>query len=178
TRSPISRSWKTAPANAQRYGRRRWSTFATRRSVLPTRRPSGRLGRRGGHAAVHRAEPEPRGHDVVGVVQDPGEADVLREDHTQVDEAERGADTDHLRDLEDEAERDENREEAEAQLCHAGQPDLGADVQQALRPAVVLGGDGHARLRPDAAEDLDVPLVPAWIDGDQVLARDEELHHA
>src|SRR5581483_9742025 len=44
--------------------------------------------------------------------------------------------------------------------------------------AVVLGRDGDARLRPDAAVDLEVPAVPARIDGDQVLARDQELHDA
>src|SRR5262249_7032116 len=34
------------------------------------------------------------------------------------------------------------------------------------------------RLRPDAAVDLKVPPVPARVDRDQVLPRDQELHHA
>src|SRR5262245_10267621 len=176
--TPMRRTWRTAIVNASRYGRRRRRTLATTRSVLPKPVPSGRPRRRLGAATVHRAQPQPRRHDVVGVVQDASQPDRLRDDHAQVDQAERRADAGDLRDLEDEPEPAENREEAEREPRHARKAQLGADVEQWLGATVFLGGDGDARLRPDAAEDLQVPPIPAGIDRDQILARDQELHHA
>src|SRR5262245_56533098 len=176
--TPMRRTWRTAIVNASRYGRSRRRTLATTRSVLPKPVPSGRPRRRLGAATVHRAQPQPRRHDVVGVVQDASQPDRLRDDHAQVDQTERRADPGDLGDSEDEPEPDEDREEAERELRHARQAQLGAYVEQPLGAAVVLGRDGDARLRPDAAEDLQVPPIPAGIDGDQVLAGDQELHHA
>src|SRR5437879_6803011 len=87
-------------------------------------------------------------HDVERVVQDAPEADVLGDDHAEVDEAERRPDADDLRDVEEEP-----------------ADDRGAEAEQR-----------ELRLRPDPAIDLEVPAVPARVDRDQVLARDEEVH--
>src|SRR5262245_45586972 len=138
--TPISRTWKTARLKAQRYGRSRRSTFHTTRSVPPTRAsPSGGLGLGGCGAAIHRPQPEARAHDVVGVMQDAGEAYVLRDDHAQVHQPERAPDGDHFRNHKHEPERDEDREDPEAQLRHARQAHLGPHVEEALCPAVILG---------------------------------------
>src|SRR5262245_63853156 len=128
SRSPTSSTCSTAKANAQRYGLSRRRTLETTRSVPPTRvSRSGGLGGRGCRAAVDGPQPEAGGHDVVRVVQDPAQAQILRHDHAQVDEAERAADRRHLGDRERETERDEHGEEPEAELRDTGQADLRAD---------------------------------------------------
>src|SRR5262245_43923765 len=178
SRTPISRTWKTARLKAQRYGRSRRSTFPTTRSVPPTRAvPSGCLGLGACGAAIHRPQPETRAHDVVGVIEDAREADVLRDDHAQVHQAECAPDADHLGNREHEPEHDQDREYPEAELRHARQTHLGPHVEEALRSPVVLGSHRHVRLRPDAAKDLQVPAIPAGIDRDQILPREQELHH-
>src|SRR6059036_3181042 len=106
SRTPMSSTCTTAEPKSQRYGARRRRIFAIRRSVLPMRSSSG-----GGcvHRRAHDAEgPEPDlgGHDVERVVEDATEADVLRHDDSEVDDAEREADAGDLGNAEERAEED------------------------------------------------------------------------
>src|SRR5437879_1868819 len=115
-------------------------------------------------------------HDVERVVQDAPEADVLGDDHAEVDEAKRRPDADDLRDVEEEPADDRGAEAEQRELRDAREPHLAAHVEEPLGAAMVLGRDRELRLRPDPAIDLEVPAVPARVDRDQVLARDEEVH--
>ena len=72
SRSPISSTWTTATANAQRYGRSRRRTFPTTRSVPPTRCRPAQAASAAAAACRRRpgASPSPAADDVEGVVQD------------------------------------------------------------------------------------------------------------
>src|SRR6185437_16170862 len=48
----------------------------------------------------------------------------------------------------------------------------------ALAVAVILGADQHQRTAPQAAGDLEVPLVPALVRHDKIFLRNEEAHEA
>src|SRR5581483_10173389 len=81
-----------------------------------------------------------------------------------------------LRHPEHEAEDDGDQKAHERELRYPGQAHVAADVQEPLRAAVILDRDGEPRLRPDPPIHLDVPAVPAGVDRDQILPRDQELH--
>src|SRR5581483_3461524 len=178
SRKPIRTTWTIAQTNRPLYGVSRRNTFRTSRAAPGIDRAGlGRLGARGRRAA-ERAEGDPPGDDVERVVERLPEADVLGGDHAEVHDPERDADGRDLRDREEEPADDRDQVARERELRDACQPHLATDVQQTFRPAVVLGGDGDARFRPDAPIDLEIPAVPAGVDRDQVLPRDQELHDA
>ena len=171
-----------APANAQRYGRRRAQDLRDDRAACRSRAaPHAACCRRDGPAPPFTGRsPSPLGDDVVACRS--GCAPAGRSPTTMTPRLTRPsarADADRPR----ESRRSTPSatriaKNPSAQLRHARQAGSRAHVQQALGAAVVLGRDRDARLRPDAAVDLEVPLVPARVDRDQVLARDQELHHA
>src|SRR2546426_5756842 len=140
--------------------------------------PSGRLGLRRRRPAPQRAERDAARDDVERVVEGAPQADVLGHDDAQVDDAERRPDAGDLGEVEDEAAHHRDEVARERELGDAREPHLAAHVEEPLRAAVVLRRHREPQLRPDAAVDLEVPAVPARVDGDQVLARDQELHHA
>src|SRR5262249_31803285 len=53
-----------------------------------------------------------------------------------------------------------------------------AHTKKPLLAPVVFDGDRDLRTRKSAAVDLDVPVVPAAIDVDQVLAGQQKIHQA
>ena len=112
------------------------------------------------------------------MMEDLPETVVLVEEEAQVDHREPDREVDHLRYREHRARNAQQHAGAERQQGDARQSLTAAHSEKPLVAAVVLDGDGNLRARKCAAVDLDVPVVPAAVDVDQIFAWQQEIHQA
>src|SRR6266536_1128094 len=93
---------------------------------------------------------------------------VLVEEEAQVDHRETDREVDHLVYREHCARNDQQHAGTERQQGYARQALTAAYAEKPLVASVVFDGNGDLRARERPAVDLDVPVVPAAIDVDQV----------